>query len=144
MKKNAIVAEGDNLTEELMLLEELKEKHQNESTVKINIEILILLAEKSEHLAKFAHNAGIPLVIYFNFKNVSKDYTDLLPTFLNAEFKYGILKNFIKNIINTQSVTNALTNAEQDTIENMQHVINSEYEMVEVEIPSLQERLAED
>lgn len=99
MRKSSIVAEGENLTEDLLMLKELKEMKQNDPSVKINIDILILLGERSENLAKFAHEAGIPVVIYFDFKNQSTHFTDILTSFLNTEFKYNLLKHFINYMI---------------------------------------------
>ena len=99
MRKNSIVAEGENLTEDLLLLNELKEIKQHDPSVKINIDILVLLSEKSENLAKFAHDAGIPVVVYFDLKHKSSHFTDLLTTYLNSEFKYNFLKRFIHYMI---------------------------------------------
>lgn len=143
LRKKSIPAEGPDLTEDSLMLDELKSMKEKDPRVKVNIDILVLLGEKGEYLAKFASECNIPVVIYFDFKNKSSHFTDILTTFLNTEFKYNFLKHFVTYMVKGQTSTDAIINSKQDTVEYLQYIMNTEYELVDAWIRSFDHILKE-
>lgn len=135
--KKGIVAEGGDFKEEIFSFSTLDKMSKDDAHVKINIDVLVLLSDNPIKLAKYSRSKGIPVVIYFKFKNDPSSFTDILTTFLQKEIKYLFLKNFVSYCLRNFKIEDAFLNAKTDTVEELSDVLIRNYEYLEVDMKKL-------